>query len=286
MAGPIANRALGILRDPLAHFVILGVVLFTAALISEPGPRREAGQAIVHVTESQAEAIRSAWTIQHGSPPSPDQLAGLIEKAVEDEILYREALRLGLDRDDQIVRRRLAQKLRFLIEGTVSPDEPDAATLQAYFEAHRDRYIQPATISFEHVYLSPDGRPDIRQDAQGLLARLKAGETGLGDPSMVQRRFRGAEARIVDGVMGDGFTGRLADLPTGAWSGPVASAFGLHLVRITDRTPQRAADLAAVEDRVRDDLMADRRVTAEAQMLADIKARYRVTYDPGLETVP
>ena len=261
------------LRDPLGLFLLIGAGVFVLHALWSGDESR-----VITVTEAQADRIAALWQTQTGRAPSAQELQALIDDHVREEILVREARRLRLDEGDVIVRRRLAQKLSFLTEDVAALTPPDDAALLAYFEANRQRYATPAVITFSHIYFSPDRREDAAGDAARALATLDpdAWRT-TGDPFMLGRTYAYASLPRVRKDFGDSFAEALLDMPAdGVWRGPVASGYGLHLVRIDERTAARGADYATVAERVAADLDAERRAEANRAHFENLKATYTV----------
>ncbi len=249
------------LRDPLLlAFVLLGAAVF--AVDYWVGDRADE-RPVVEVTPDQVEQLRARWTAQWGRPPNPTELRELVDEAVEEEILYREAQRLGLGRDDAIVRRRLAQKLTFLLEDAGDAGPPSEDEIAEYYAREAERYRRPARTSFDHVFLSGDRRADAGRDAVALLDQV-GGDGGddwerLGDPFMLARSYADRTDQEIAGLFGAEFAHAVSELPPGDWQGPVASTYGEHLVRVNGRTASRAPALAEVRDRVVADLRQERR---------------------------
>ena len=247
------------LRDPLVVFLLLGAGVFALDRWVDSG---EGERRVIEVTGNRVERLRARWMAQWGRPPTAPELEGLVEGAIDEEILYREAQRLGLDREDAIVRRRLAQKLTFILEDAGGPAATSAAEVEEYFARHAERYRRPRRTTFDHVFLSADRRTDPAGDAATLLRGMAADDGGwkrLGDPFMLARTFADRTDSDIAGLFGTGFASAVSALPTGGWSGPVESTYGMHLVRVRDRTPARAPRLGELRDRVAADLREERR---------------------------
>lgn len=270
-----------ILREPLLHFLVLGAGLFL--LFGGVGdPTDERPDRIV-VTEAKianlAELFRQTWR----RPPTQAELDGLIEDHVEEEILYREALALGLDRDDIVIRRRLRQKMEFVSEDIMAQAEPSDAELQAFLAEHSDRFREPSRVSFTQVYLSPDRRgEDAWGDAERMLVALQAGRSDpaeAGDPFLLEHEYQELAAHDVERLFGGAFADRIAELPVDRWSGPVKSGYGVHLVLVRERTPARLPEFEEVRDAVADEWRAARRAEANRVFYDRLRARYEVTVE-------
>ena len=266
------------LRDPLVVFVLLGIGVFALDGWLAGG---ETARPVIEITPDDAARLRARWIAQWGREPTGDELQTLIDEAVDEEILYREAQRLGLDRDDAIVRRRLAQKLTFMLEDAGAAGPPSQAEVDEYFAQHAERYRRPGRTTFDHVFLSGDSRTDPAGDAVVLLGELRGGvdDDGwqrLGDPFMLARGYAARSDQEIAGLFGRVFTEAVAGLPVGGWSGPVESTYGVHLVRVNGRTPSRAPALAEVRDRVTADLREDRRRDRSLTAYQELRDEYEV----------
>jgi len=268
-----------LLREPLLHFALLGVGLFALAQLASG--RDEKPAAAIVVSAGRIEHLASAFARTWQRPPTEQELEALIQDDVREEVLYREALVLGLDRDDTIVRRRLRQKMEFVAEAAADV-EPRDDDLTRYLERHADAYALPERVSFRHVYLDPQRHGEqLPAEVERIRASLDgapsaAGRDAPGDPSLLPVSFADVTARDVSATFGDAFTARLAELPVGRWEGPVASAFGVHLVRVETRTPGRRATLDEVRDAVRRDWANERRLTATDAYVRRLLERYTV----------
>lgn len=275
-----------ILSEPLLHFLILGAALFSAYAIIErrPGPGREE----IVVSAGQIENLATAFARVWQRAPTGAELRGLIDDHVKEEVLSREAVKLGLDRDDTIIRRRLRQKMEFLAEDFAGSREPTEAELGAYLRGHAEEFREPPRFTFRHVFLSADRGERLRADAEALLARLRADPAQ--DASALGDRFLGPDALTDEpsgslaSQFGPLFPGQLDALSLGEWAGPVRSGFGDHLVRLTARTEGRSPTLEAARDAVRRELVAERRRVNNRAFLDALLARYQVRIEaPGAE---
>jgi hypothetical protein len=267
-----------LLREPLLHFAALGAALF--ALFDCAGGERPRAPEQVVVGASEVERLAEGFARTWQRPATPDELAALVRDHVDEEILYREALALGLERDDTIVRRRLRQKMEFLFDAEAPLAEPSETELERHRLAHRERFEEPPELSFRHVYVSADRRGEAaRGDAERLLALLRTSDADWeqsGDPLPLAPAFEALPAAALRAQFGDAFAEALLTLPAGSWQGPVQSGYGLHLVRVDARSAVRLPPLAEVRDEVRLDLLAMRRAEATAHRLAALRERYEV----------
>jgi hypothetical protein len=271
-------RALGktLLLDPFVHFLLLGVAIFAAAQTFRP------------VVDDQRITVRpdrvaETFTGQYGRKPSAMELHELIDRYVREEVYFREGLALGLQQDDEIVRRRVVQKYEFLQQDTTLIDEPDRAALQAFFNSHRDAYATDERVSFTHVYF----RSDVNDDAANL-ARAERVKQRLISAHVERAPQAGdafAELYDYSELGAEGLTrlfGRSAivsaalQAPVGEWSGPYRSGYGWHLVLVTHRSPAQTPQFEQVRDAVHDDFMAAERERRAAETLAKLRKKYVV----------
>jgi peptidyl-prolyl cis-trans isomerase C len=271
------------LREPLLRFLLLGLVILGVdrLLAADDAADHDASRIVVSAGRQAARA--QAFQAEHGRAPQPEELQALLDRWIDEQVLYREALVLGLDRRDLIVQRQLTQKMRFLIEDDSLLPEPDEAALQAWLDRHPERYGRAPTVSFEQVFLSR-GRHGERlvEEAErlaGQLQREPSAFVGLGDPFLVGQLVTQADAVRLRRDFGVDFAEALAPLPLGEWSRPLPSAFGLHLVRITAREPFRPATLAEVAEQVRRDWRLAQREARNRAVLAELRARYRIEFE-------
>lgn len=272
-----------LLREPLLHFLVLGFALFLAySWLSGRGVL--SGDRIV-ITQGRVEQLAAGFEAIHQRMPTASEMDGMIEEVVREEVYSREAKSMGLDQDDTIIRRRLMTKLQFLSEDTTPIAEPTDAQLQEYLDAHAADFRVERHYSFTHVYLSPQRHGEhLGADMQALLAQLrqrdgKADAARLGDPFLLELRFDDVAASELAHRFGADFETALRTLPTGAWSGPVSSSYGTHLVLISERADERTATLADARDSVRRKWIHDQREEANDRYYADLRKRYEVTVE-------
>lgn len=262
-----------LLREPLVHFLVLGGLVFAlfAAIDDTPAP---VPADRIEVTADDALRIARQFEATWRRQPTATELASLIDRAIEEDVLVREAQALGLDRDDPVVRQRLAQKMTFLTESGAEAVEPDDAALQAHLEAHPERFAEPGTVAFEQVFLGGAGAGE----AETVLTALEGGASpdAVGAPSLLPPAIRPSPAVAVDNAFGRGFFDAVAALPVGRWAGPVESAYGLHLVRVSTVEPERLPPLAEVRELVEADWRDGLRRRLAAERLEALVARYEV----------
>lgn len=220
-------------REPFVHFLLIGVAIFAISALRGPGGD-PAGRRIV-VTEAQVSRLVGDWMQTWRRPPTPAETDGIIRDYVKEEIYYREALRLGLDKDDQVVRRRLRSKMEFLAVSQLDSQTPDDRVLQAFLDRRPEVYAADPRFTFDQVYIAARPGDRVARDrAVATLARLRGGSDpkGMGDPLDAPASLTAAASGDIARRFGPEFAGALGALPVGAWSGPVTSGYGLHLVRL------------------------------------------------------
>lgn len=270
-----------LIREPLFHFLLLGCLFFLLYQLMADGTTRQAdGRLQIRVDEARIQALATGFEKTWQRPPSAAELDSLVQGFVREEIYYREALALGLDKDDPVVRRHMGQKLRFMLEDLAGVAEPDDAELQAYLAANPDSYRRSPGFTLRQVYLSPELRgADIEADAEELLARLRAGSVvaaDVGDSTLLPQEYRSESLANIGRDLGRRFVEQLAVVPVGSWQGPLVSGFGLHLVYIEERIDSEMPRLDEVRERVLRDWSARQRRQTNEAIYQDLRKRYRV----------
>ena len=273
-----------LVREPLLHFLVLGAVLFVAYGLVSRRVNDEPGR--IQITQAQIAAMADGFTRTWRRPPLREELDGLIRDRIREEVSYREAMALGLDKDDTIIRRRLRQKLEFISEDIVAPEQPGEAELNAYLLAHPEQFTVPQTFTFKQIYLDPARHGDnLARDSAQLIERLqRAGDAAdisvFGDPWMLEQRFTAERDSEVAKQFGSEFAARLAELPVGKWQGPIKSGLGVHLVLLDERVQARVPALAEVRDAVVREWTNTRRADANEKFFQELLKRYTVTIEP------
>jgi hypothetical protein len=268
------------IREPLLHFGVLGVALFAAyGLVATPA----ADHAEIVVTSDRIASLGAQFSAMRGGrPPTDAELRALIDAYVRDEMLYREGLALGLDRDDPVVRNRVRQKADFLSTDALTV-EPTDAQLQAYLDAHRQEFDIPGRVSFDQVYFDPARhRHPVEAVAAAGLKALTGGaaQPSVGDRTLLPATVTRAMPTEIKVQFGAAFEKQLAGVPTGGWHGPLASAYGAHLVRVTRREAPTRATLANARDVVVREWSRSHTVKRKEEFLRTLALRYTVRIDP------
>jgi peptidyl-prolyl cis-trans isomerase C len=262
-----------VLREPLVHFVIAGAVIF--AVFSSLPP--DAGERRIVLDEGVLTRLVERYVETYHRAPSPKELQGLIADTVKDQVYYREAQRLGLDRDDEIVIRRMRGKMQALATSEAETKQASDAELQALLDRDPAHYATDVVTTFDQVWLGPDS-PDTRGGAAGAVERLNAGAapTSVGQMVALPLHFERASTSDVSAQLGDAFAAALRDLPQGRWTGPIGSGLGLHVVKVRARTVPTKPTLATVRQRVENDWRAGLIARAEDKAYAKMLAGYQV----------
>lgn len=275
------------LRDPFVHFLAIGVAILALYTLVAP-PRVQAPDARIALTRDDLRQIEVAWTSKWQRAPTPAEMQDLIADKVREEVLYREALAMGLDQDDVIVKRRLAQKLEYLTEDVSALRDPAPAELQAWYANHAATFATPGRITFRHVYFSPDKRgAQAAADARSALAMLSGSgilatdATGLGDAFFDRDYYADRTPGQVAAMFGTQFGKALFSSRPGAWRGPIRSGVGWHLVYVDAVTPGRVPTFAEVDrEAVKDAWIDAQRADAKRRAYDDMRAKYEVVL-PG-----
>ncbi|MCU0789281.1 MAG: peptidylprolyl isomerase [Verrucomicrobia bacterium] len=270
-----------LIREPLVHFLLLGAALF--ALDSALSRKAASPADEIVVSQGQIENLTANFAKAWQRAPEPEELKTLVDEYVKEEMLSREAIKLGLDRQDPVIRQRLQQKMEFLAEDLSATVDPTDEELANYLEQNPERFQQDARFTFRQVYLDPDKRgTNIDADAAALLGRLRAGGArieidDLGDRLLLPREFIKEPRAAVSAQFGLEFANALGRAPAGEWSGPIVSSFGQHLVWVSERSEPRLPPLEEVRSRVERSLATARRQEAVQAFLKECLERYTVT---------
>jgi parvulin-like peptidyl-prolyl isomerase len=274
------------LKEPLLHFLLTGAVLFVAyawlnhgAENTRSGERQE-----VRVSEGDVKWLAETWSRQWQREPSREELRGLVTDFLKEELLAREAREIGLEANDTIVRRRLAQKLEFLITDTARLADPAEEDLEKFYAAQPERFTDEARVSYAHIFFSREQRQDAAAEAEAALAALAQGGTApSGDRLLVESEIHAATEQDVAAQFGPAFARAVLALKPGAWQGPIASGYGLHLVRVTELKPARQREFAAVRGQVLARWREERERETDAQYFAGLLKKYDVVVDESVK---
>ena len=264
----------------MLHFALIGALLFFAYERMNPG--QGSGERIV-VTQALVDDLARQHQQRWSRPASEQELARLVDAYVRDEILYREGVALGLDRDDPVVKRRVRQKLEVIAEEQLARDAPTDADLAAYLEKNAERFTRPGTVSFEQIFFDA-AAPAAQLQAARSAASRGSDAARLGQASMLPQSLRNAALDLAARDFGEAFAAELQTLPLDEWAGPVPSAFGQHLVRVTARTAAQTPPLAEVRAAVAREWENERRTASLAENYKALRGRYEVVIEATLST--
>ena len=271
------------LREPLLHFFAVGALFFGAYGVLHLGTADSRDEIVV--SRGQLQNLKLQFERVWQRPATEPELRTLVDNFVKEEIFYREGITLGLDRDDPVVRRRVGQKLEFIVE-SAAPPPPSEAELQAWLATHAEQYRIEPNYSLQQVYFDPARHGDLDVVIAAAKRALDAGRTPAGDATMLPATLEYVAATETQRVFGAEFADALETLPVGGWQGPIRSAFGLHLVTLTQRSPARAATLTEARGDVERDLTTARLRDANASFYDSLRAKYAVRIENGPATDP
>jgi len=272
-----------LLKDPLLHFLLIGAALFFIfGLIKGPAGNEEYK---IVITSGDIAALQANFTRTWQRPPTENELQGLIEEKVKEEIAYREAVAMGLDQGDSMIRRRLRMKIELLVEDVAGLSTPTDEDLEAYLEENRDSFRQQPQVSFMHVYLNSDKRgKSVEEDARAILARLSAAGVdaepeSYSDPNMLPEELPLYYIADISRLLGVDFSRQILEVEPGKWTGPVWSSYGLHLVYVRERIEGRDPGLEEVRKEVEREWTAKRRRDFKEETYKKLRERYTVTIE-------
>ena len=273
---------LSLLREPLFQFLVLGTALFGLFHLVE-GKKAEKPDRIV-VSSARIENLADGFARTWRRPPSAEELQGLVDDYIRDEVFYREGRTAGLDRDDVIIRRRVRQKMEFFADDASAP-EPSDVQLAAYLEANPERFRTEDQLTFHQVFLSAARRAatidrDSQQVADALAhAGAAADTTALGDPFLLGDEFQPMSQSDLTSVFGEGFAKRILAMDQGRWQGPIPSSFGQHFVYVSERIRGVLPPLDAVRPAVLREWSNARRLEAEQKLYGSLRERYEIVVE-------
>ena len=266
-------------REPLLHFLLIGAAIFVFYDLTRD-VASEAPNRIV-VTQGQQEQLVANFNRTWLRAPSKDELAGMVDNYVREEVFYREAMAMGLDQDDPMVRRRMRMKLEFILEDLSSQTVADA-DLAAFLQTHPEKFRAESQLSFQQVFLDPRKRKDIEADARELLTRLNNGTpvNSVGDSTLTPFEYRLATQSEITRSLGEDFAIKVNQLSPGDWTGPVYSAYGAHLLKVTERIEARLPDLAEIRDLVKREYLVVLKQEQKDLIYKKLRDNYEVTLEP------
>ena len=279
-----------LLRDPLVVFLLIGGGIFL--LYSKLNPAEEIDAENpnrIEITSDIQNLLVSEWSSRWNRPPTPEEFKGLLDSHIKEELLFREASKLGLDQADTIIRRRLAQKMEFLTSDIADLEEVSNETLQTYYQENAENYQQPAELGFQQIYFSTDKRQDPAADATALLTKLNDGSVTVeqaiesSDRTLLAPEFSTSELPLIGRQFGTEFAEAIADQKPGDWFGPVKSGYGLHLVKVLERNESQLPELDTIREEVLNDYRYDQREKLNESMLEALLEQYEVVIETRTE---
>jgi hypothetical protein len=276
-----------LLREPLVHFLLLGATIFVIHGLVSKHSTAKPGEIVV--TQGKVENLVTGFTRTWQRPPTEEELQGLIRDYVREEAAYREALAMGLDQDDTIVRRRLRQKWEFLNDNLATQAEPTDADLQAFLQVHPEKFKTETTFTFRHVYLNPQVHgASLARDAARILTELgsasgTANLNAVGDPFLLEHQFEKITITEIKKMFGEQFASALATLKPGQWQGPVQSGYGSHLVFVSEHNEGRLPALAEIRGEVHREWANAKRSESEEKQYQSLLKHYTIRIEPPEE---
>ena len=272
-----------VLREPLVHFLALALAIFIIYGALNRSDRVTPDRIVV--TQARIEQIATLFARTWQRPPSPSELKGLIDDYVKDEVYYREALKLGLEADDTVIRRRLRQKMEFLSDAASETLNPTEAELAEYLNAHADRFAVEHAVAFRQIYFNPERRGDkASDDATNALEVLRSDPSldpaSVGDATLLPSELPLTSKASISQTFGTNFADEIIRANPGTWAGPFKSSFGLHIVRVSETKPGRMPALAEVREAVERDWASDKRRALADRRFSELLKQYDVTIEP------
>ena len=277
-------------REPLFQFLVAGSVLFAGYAYLHPGSMSQPDSQAVRIGQGEIRWLEETFTSQQGRVPTKQELSGLVETLVEEELLAREARAMGLDQGDTVVRRRLAQKLTFIMEDTAQIAEPTEADLRRYYEPNVDRFRSAPLVSFMQVFFNPGRGPQVESDAKAALTRISAAGDdatiqGMGDSLLLEDTYRDLDQQALSNLFGADFATAVFALTPGSWSGPIESGYGLHLVKVTELKPGKSRPFDEIRDKVAEAWRNEQERSYKASYLAGLRGKYGVEIDQQISAL-
>lgn len=272
-----------LLHEPLIHFLLIGAALFAVFHYAQRGRTAAPSSRQIQLSLDELAQVTVLFQSQWRRDPTAEEFSRMVEQKVQSEVLYREALSMGLDKNDEIVKRRMAQKMQFLAEDVAAAHEPTTTELKAWFARNTDKFAMPKRISFRHLYFSPDKRSThAKDDAAKALAQLNDQPEGVklpeasADPFMFQEYYRDRAPDYLGKEFGPQFALAVEKLQPGSWQGPIQSGFGWHLVFVDTAIPGRIPDFEEIESDVKTAWLAEQKELAWDKAYKEMRAKYTV----------
>jgi hypothetical protein len=277
-----------LLREPLLHFAVIGVILFGSYSWLKDESVEATAVEPVHIGEGDVRWLKQTWSGQWQRQPTAGELKGLVDDLLNEKLMAREAEEMGLEQDDTIIRRRLAQKLKFLVDDTAQLAEPTEAELRQFYAANPAHFETPGRLSFQQFYFNPEHRTDAATEATAALATLRLNVedvTTEADRLLIGESFDNTDKLALSQMFGADFAREVFALEPGAWRGPVKSGYGFHLVLITQRTPTALKPFDTVKDAVLAEWRDAKQTELSRDYLVELRKKYGVELDDSAKAV-
>lgn len=268
-----------LIKEPFLHFVLLGLALFVLyGLVNESDGNSDENRIVISAgrIDQMNRLFQKTWQRE----PTPEELKGLVDDYVLEEVYYRQAKEMGIDQDDVMIRRRLRQKLEFLSDDVAAMVLPTDEDLEVYLKANARKFRKDASFSFQQIYLNPELHGDnVKQEAEKQLIMVRKGEDVRGDRTMLPHRLDMAPSRVVGSSFGLEFAQALNELELGQWQGPVVSSFGLHLVKVDKRVDGRVPDMKEIKPVLKREWSNDKRMAVRKEVNERMLKEYEVVIE-------
>ena len=275
------NKIISILKEPAIHFLLIGTLLYVTYQSFNNYLNRD--QHVIVVNNEEIQMLEQSWEMKWNRPPTSQEREGMINGQVREKVLYRTAVEMGLDKNDMVTRRRLAQQVELLGAGMIQSPQPSEGDLIKYYEEHKEEYRNPETVSITQIFFNPDKRGNTTlDDAKAALHSLnlqndpKGSFSEFGDIFMLPNYFPNKTEIQISKEFGTGFTASVFELEAGKWHGPVLSGYGTHLVFVHNHEINELPDYTEIRDYLRDQWMAQKKAALEEQYIEGLMARYEV----------
>jgi len=269
-----------ILKEPFFHFILIGIALF---FFYGMVTKQTSSKNTILINDFDVSSIIASWEMQWKRPPTEKELQNLIAQNIKQEIFYQEALKMNLDHNDEIIKRRLSQKMQFLSNDIAAMIEPDDEDLKAYYKEHSDKYLTPPSYSLYQITFSPDKRKDNYIDALETLKQFPNATfdemKDWGDSLPFAYYFKNVNANELGLQLGSKFPAALESQELNKWVGPIPSGFGYHLVYITEKTEPLLPDINTIKDAVLRDYEYDNQKEVNELIYKELKKKYDIEID-------
>jgi parvulin-like peptidyl-prolyl isomerase len=279
---------MSLLKEPMLHFAVVGAIAFGGYSWLHDSRIETTAVEPVRIGEGDVRWLKQTWSSQWLREPTAEELKGLVDDLLNEKLLAREAEEMGLEQDDTIIRRRLAQKLKFLVDDTAQLAEPSEAELRQFYAANPAHFETLGKLSFQQIYFNPEHRKDAAADAAAALAGLNAkgdANPAAGDRLLFGDSFDNTDELALSGMFGADFARAVLALEPGEWRGPVKSGYGFHLVLVSERTPTALKPFETVKDAVLAEWRGVKQTELSRDYLIELRKKYSVDVDDSVKAV-